>query len=211
MFVRNLVVGNLVRPQIYGRSLGVHPALVLIALPAGAALFGVVGLFAALPTLAVAIAFGPSIVLALGLEPDDRAPRQAIVPIWLDRLAQWSWRCLIGLGLLGVVVAAAIRVPLVVIPIVLAVVLAATLDPATRALGRRGWPRGRAVGVRDRRDHRHHHRSSSVLAIAVMVGPLEEMLDTGETGASQGVLGPGRRRRGSSMPCAAVPSRRHRR
>ena len=73
VFVRNLVVGNLVRPQIYGRSLGVHPALVLIALPAGAALFGVVGLFAALPTMAVAIAFGPSIVLALGLEPDDRA------------------------------------------------------------------------------------------------------------------------------------------
>lgn len=188
VFARNLVVSNLVRPQIYGRSLGVHPALVLIALPAGAALFGVVGLFAALPALAVAIALGPSIVLALGAEPDDPAARHAIVPIWLDRLAQWSWRGLIGLGMLGVVVAAAIRIPLVVIPVVLAVVLAATLDPATRALTRRGWPRGRAsivttVGTI------LIITVISVLAIAVMVGPLEEMLQTGEQGASQGVLG----------------------
>jgi len=185
--VRNLIVGNLVRPQIYGRTLDVHPALVLVALPAGAALFGIVGLFAALPVLAFALAVAPSVILALGLEPDERPVGPELVPIWLDRLGQWSWRGLIVVGLLLVVVAAAVRVPLVVVPVVLAIVLAATLDPAADALRRRGWPRGRAalvvtlgtilviLGI-------------SVAAIVLMVGPLQEMLDLGERGASTAPL-----------------------
>ncbi len=186
--VRNLIVSNLVRPRIYGRSLGIHPALVLVALPIGAALFGAVGLFMALPVLAFVIAFGPAVILALGARPGGAHDRPGLVPVWLDRLGQWSWRSLVGLGLAAAVVAAALRLPLVVIPIVLAVVLAATLDPATDALVRRGWPRGRAavvttlgsilaiIGI-------------SLVAIAMMVGPLEEMLSTAETGASQGLLG----------------------
>lgn len=186
--VRGLIVGNLVRPQVYGRSLGIHPALVLVALPAGAALFGVVGLFAALPALAFAIAFGPAVVRALGEAPDGTPVPRSAVPIWLDRLGQWSWRALVALGLLAVLIGLSIQIPYVVIPGVLAVVLAATLDPATDALRRRGWPRGRAalvttvgtiaiiLGV-------------SVAALVVMVGPLQEMLGTAQQGAEQGLLG----------------------
>ena len=185
--VRNLIVGNLVRPQVYGRSLGIHPALVLIALPFGAALFGVVGLFAALPALAFAMAFAPAVVRALGAEPDAHV-RRGLVPFWLDRLAQWSWRGLVAIALLGVVVALGVAVPLVVIPSILAVVLAATLDPATDALRRRGWPRGRAALVTTLGSILVI-TGISLAALAMMVGPLTEMLDRGEQGAAQGVLG----------------------
>ena len=49
--VVSLVLGRFVGPVVYGRKLHVHPALVLIALPAGAALFGAMGLFVALPVV----------------------------------------------------------------------------------------------------------------------------------------------------------------
>jgi putative heme transporter len=186
--IRNLIVSNVVRPQIYGRTLDIHPALVLIALPAGAALFGVVGLFAALPVLAFVLAIGPSVIKALGLEPDEQPVRPSIVPIWLDRLGQWSWRALVVVALLLVVIATAIRLPLVVIPVVLGIVLAATLDPAADALRRRGWPRGRAALVATL-GTMFIILSISFIAIAMMVGPLDEMLSTSEQGASQGVLG----------------------
>jgi predicted PurR-regulated permease PerM len=186
--VMNIIQGNLLAPLIYGRTLEVHPALVLIALPAGAALFGVVGLFAALPVVAFALAVAPSVVLALDDEPEDPEPEDEIVPVWLDRLGQWSWRSLVVLGLLGVGIAISVRIPMVVLPIVLAVVLASTLDPAADALRRRGWSRGQsALGV----------TAGTMLGItaivivttATMIGPLTEMLDTAEIGAAQGVLG----------------------
>ncbi len=68
-----------------------------------------------------------------------------MVPIWLDRLGQVSWRMLVALALLGVAIAAAVQVPIVVIPLVLGVVLAATLTPLAGALRRRGWSEGRAA------------------------------------------------------------------
>ena len=69
------------------------------------------------------------------------------MPIWLDRLGQLSWRLLVSIALLGVAVAAAVQVPIVVIPLVLGVVLAATLTPLAGALQRRGWSEGRAALV----------------------------------------------------------------
>jgi predicted PurR-regulated permease PerM len=182
--VMNLIQGNLLAPMIYGKALEVHPALVLMALPAGAALFGIVGLFAALPVVAFAMAVAPSIVLALDDEPEDPEPEHAVVPVWLDRLGQWSWRSLIAIGLLAVTVALAVRVPEVVLPIVLAIVLAATLDPAAQRLRRRGWSRGRSalavtagtmLGI----------TGIVIAAFAVMVGPLREMVSTAEVGAGR--------------------------
>ena len=66
------------------------------------------------------------------------------VPAWLDRLAQWSWRLLIVLGLGWLAIEAAATVPLVVGPMTVAIILAATLLPAVRILMRRGWTRGQA-------------------------------------------------------------------
>jgi predicted PurR-regulated permease PerM len=185
--VMNIIQGNVLAPMIYGRTLEVHPALVLIALPAGAALFGIIGLFAALPVVAFALAIAPSIVLALDQEPDEPQPPGAVVPVWLDRLGQWSWRALVAVALLGVVIAFAVRVPEVVLPIVLALVLAATLDPAAQVLRRRGWSRGVAaltvtggtmLGI----------TAIVIATVATMIGPLQEMVATAEIGADQGVL-----------------------
>ncbi len=186
--IMNIIQGNILAPLIYGRSLEVHPALVLIALPAGAALFGIMGLFAALPVLAFALAIAPAFILALDIDPAERARRSRLVPTWLDRLGQWSWRALIAVGLGGVLVAAAVRIPMVILPVILGIVLAATLDPTTDAFRRRGWSRGLAaltvtlgtalaiVGI-------------VVLTILTMIGPLQEILGTAEDGASQGILG----------------------
>ena len=187
----NLILGRLLGPVVYGRNLNVHPALVLIALPAGYALFGAVGLFVALPVVAAAIAIVPAVIAALGDSPLGDGPggvsSEEGVPVWLDRLGQWSWRGLIIVGILAVLVAVAVRIPIVVLPVVLAIVLAATLDPTADALRRRGWSRGRAaiavtvgtivaiVGV-------------SALAIIAMIGPMQEMLGTATDGASTGIL-----------------------
>jgi predicted PurR-regulated permease PerM len=186
--IRNVVVGNTVRPAVYGRSLDVHPALVLVALPAGYALFGVVGLFAALPIIAFALAFAPAVVLALDRGPDAPAAPGALVPVWLDRLGQWSWRGLVVVGLLAIVVAFTLGVPLVVLPVILAIVLAATLDPAAAALRRRGWQRGRAA-LAVTLGTLLAIIAITVLTVLAMIGPLNEIVATGEDGASEGILG----------------------
>jgi predicted PurR-regulated permease PerM len=185
--IRAFIIGNFVRPVVYARTIDIHPALVLIALPAGAAMFGILGLFAALPALAAAIALTPAIILALDLEPDLRPVRPGLVPVWLDRLGQWSWRGLVVAGLLAIGIAAAIRIPLVVVPLILAVVLAATLDSSADALRRRGWSRGRAAAA---------VTAGTVLVITailvgttvVMVDQFSTMVDTTARGASQGPL-----------------------
>ena len=118
--------------------------MVLIALPAGAAVAGVVGLFVAIPVVAFVTAVWGSVVAIL--EPEENSVANiGIVPGWLDRVAQWSWRLLIGAALLAFAIWLAVMLPLVVMPVVLAVVLAATFAPMVGGLLRRGWGRGRAA------------------------------------------------------------------
>ena len=143
--VRNVIVSNVVRPLIYGRTVNIHPALVLVALPAGAALGGIVGLFVAIPITAMilAVAGAAAAILDPGVTVED-----PLVPGWLERLAAWSWRLLvaIGIGVLGL--AAFAIMPLVALPLVLATILAATFSPFIDRLVARGYHRGRAaVGV----------------------------------------------------------------
>ena len=54
------------------------------------------------------------------------------MPSWLDRVAAWSWRILVALALAALFVGIFVAMPLVVIPVVLALILAATLDPLVR-------------------------------------------------------------------------------
>ena len=84
------------RPSVYGRTVSIHPALVLILLPAGYELAGIIGLLAAVPVAAVVIAVGSAVVSVV--QPDPPPPLPGIVPGWLDRFAQWSWRILVVLG-----------------------------------------------------------------------------------------------------------------
>ena len=50
--ILTFIRGKVLQPMIYGRSVDLHPAVVLLALPVGAAVAGVVGLFAAIPVVA---------------------------------------------------------------------------------------------------------------------------------------------------------------
>lgn len=185
--IMNIIQGNVLAPLIYGKSLEVHPALVLIALPAGAALFGVMGLFAALPILAFALAIAPAFVLALDIDPAEGARRSGLVPTWLDRLGQWSWRSLVAVGLAALVVTAAVRIPMVILPVILGIVLAATLDPSADALRRRGWTRGMAA-ITVTLGTALIISGIVVVTLITMIGPLQEMLATAEDGADQSIL-----------------------
>jgi predicted PurR-regulated permease PerM len=146
--ILNLIQGKFLAPIIYHKTVDIHPALALIALPAGAAVAGIVGLFAAIPVVAFVLAVSGAVITILGVDP-QRGPSESnpVVPIWLDRLGQLSWRMLVTLALFGVAVAAAVQVPIVVIPVVLGIVLAATLTPLSGVLRRRGWSEGRAAAA----------------------------------------------------------------
>ena len=143
--IRNAILGYGVRPAVYGRAVSIHPAIVLVALPAGFQLAGVIGLFAAVPVTAVVLAVATATVAIV--DPGPRPDLPALVPPWLDRVAQWSWRLLVALGMAALVVLVFLTVPLVVVPVVLATILAATLDPLVRLLIRRGRGQGQAAAI----------------------------------------------------------------
>lgn len=144
--IRNAIVGYGIRPMIYGRTVSIHPALVLIALPAGMQLAGVVGLFAAVPVTAVVLAVA-SATRAI-LEPDPPPPNlPGMVPAWLDRSAQWCWRLLVVVALVALLVATFTAIPMVLIPIVIAIILTATFSPVVNALVGRGRSRAQAAAV----------------------------------------------------------------
>ena len=143
--VRNAILGYGVRPAVYGRTVSIHPALVLIALPAGFQLAGIVGLFAAVPLTAVVLAVASATVAVV--DPTPHPPLPGLVPAWLDRVARSAWRILVVLALLGLLIIALDTIPLVVVPLVLGVILAATFEPVVQTLLRRGQSRGRAAAT----------------------------------------------------------------
>ena len=75
-------------------------------------------------------------------------PRVAVlpgVPFWLDRAAQWSWRLLVAFGICAAGIAIVAQLSGLVLALVIAAVLAASLVPLTDLLRRRGWSRGTAA------------------------------------------------------------------
>ncbi len=145
MLVANGVVNNLLRPIVYGRSVRLHPAIIIIAIPAGAAVAGIIGVFAAIPAAAFGIAIGGALVDAL--EPDTGPRPDRLVAGWIDRLAQWSWRILTAIGVIAVAIFVVAQAPMAVVPVVLALVVAASVAPIARALSRRGWGNSRSAAV----------------------------------------------------------------
>jgi predicted PurR-regulated permease PerM len=180
--ITNVIQGQILAPKVYGRTVEIHPALVLIALPAGYALFGVLGIFGALPVVAFVTAISPAVVEALDTEPGQSTTR-GLVPTWLDRLGQWSWRGLVVMALLFVAVGLMVAMPTVVVPIVLATILAATLEPIAARLRARGMSRGRAALTTTLLT------AAVVVAIvavtaASLIGPLSEAVSTAVEGAA---------------------------
>jgi putative heme transporter len=142
MAVTSAIVSNVLRPTVYGKSVHLHPAIILIALPAGAAVAGIIGLFAAIPVTALIVAFGGAAIAVL--EPDEAPPEDRIVSGWVDRLARWSWRLLAAIVVSAIVLFLIGQAPIVVTPVVLAIIIAATVAPLARMLRRRGWSASRA-------------------------------------------------------------------
>jgi predicted PurR-regulated permease PerM len=140
--VRNAILGYGIRPTLYGRTVSIHPALVLLVLPAGFQLAGVIGLFAAVPVTAVVFAVAKATLEILKPDPPPTLP--GLVPAWVDRVAQWSWRILVSLVLVAILVGVFVSIPLVLLPIVIALIIAATVSPLVQWLQGRGWSRARA-------------------------------------------------------------------
>jgi putative heme transporter len=186
-----------------GTSLGggsdINPVLVLVAIPAGLGLFGLLGLIALLPVTVFALAVWRSVISALdrsagpdgAVEGDEGVQRPAglpqAIPLWLERIAQWSWRGLVLVGLAWLVISLIVRLPQVVVPTVIAIVGAATLLPVVDSLQRRGWGRGLAAAT----------STIGVIvfvvvsvgaAIALTIGPLHDIIQTAAEGAEDAHL-----------------------
>ncbi len=190
-----LVATRLLESTAMNRRIDPHPVIVLVAIPAGLALFGLLGLFALLPVTVFGLAISRSVVVVLDLGPTGTFDAEAGeppeaphalpdgVPVWLDRVAQWSWRALVLAALLGVAIAVVVRIPSVVVPAVIAVVGAATLLPVVGRLAGRGWARGSASAT-------VIAGSTAIIlvicvtALAMTLGPLRAVIDTAVAGAS---------------------------
>jgi putative heme transporter len=142
MVVTGILRRRVTSRYVLHRPMPLHPALVVLALPAGAALFGLVGLAAAVPAVLAAEAIAPAVTSIL----DEGGPASGrLVPGWFDRLAQWSWRGLVIFAVAAVAIQAAVSIPGVSVPVVLALILTATLRTAVDRLRSRGLGRGQAA------------------------------------------------------------------
>ena len=78
--VFNIVQGNFVAPLVYGKAVNIHPAIVLMAIPAGADLAGVVGMFLVVPFLGVVAATWRTVLQLFGDEPVEVPPAPEPAP-----------------------------------------------------------------------------------------------------------------------------------
>ena len=69
--VFNIVQGNFVAPLVYGRAVSIHPAVVLVAIPAGSTIAGIFGMFIVVPLIGVFVAVWRTALFVLGDEPGD--------------------------------------------------------------------------------------------------------------------------------------------
>ncbi len=67
--VFNLVQGNVVASLVYGRTNNIHPAIVLLAIPAGSAVAGILGMFLVVPVIGVVAATWRTVLHVVGTEP----------------------------------------------------------------------------------------------------------------------------------------------
>jgi putative heme transporter len=203
LFVALFIVGSIFLERrlarfISGRRLDLHPILAVVGLPLGYAAGGFSGLVVILPVLAFAQTAAGLLITTLGREPIAAPPPEArvapetsatsgLVPVWLDRLGQWSWRSLIVAALFLVAAQVALLFPGVIMPVVMAVILAATLEPAAAALERRGLGRttaamivtvGTGVGI----------IAVLVLTLVSLVGPMAQLVSTATAGAESSAV-----------------------
>jgi predicted PurR-regulated permease PerM len=64
--VINLVQGSILGPIIYGRAVSIHPGVVLLAVPVGSALAGIVGMFLVIPVLGIIATTWRAVLFVIG-------------------------------------------------------------------------------------------------------------------------------------------------
>ena len=72
--VFNIVTGNIVTPLVYGRMVHLHPAVVLVAIPGGAAIAGMLGMFMVVPVMAVVASTWRTVLSVIGTHRKPAAP-----------------------------------------------------------------------------------------------------------------------------------------
>jgi predicted PurR-regulated permease PerM len=130
---------------------------------------------------AVVIAAARAVISVV--EPRPRPALPSLVPAWLDRVAQFSWRTLILIGLGALLVAILVTVPLVVLPVLVALILTATLEPSVAWLHARGHTRGRATAIA-LGGGTLLVTAALALAVVALVQQVPELTSTVTTGAS---------------------------
>ena len=99
VFVIDQIFDNVVSPRILGRSMGVHPAAVLVAAIIGFSLLGIVGVILAAPGLASAMMLGRYVVRKmLDLDPWPESDEAEVVLEY--PWAKWGERLRAVLGIL---------------------------------------------------------------------------------------------------------------
>ena len=79
----NVVQGNIVQPLVFSRAVNIHPAVALLAIPAGGAIAGILGMFLIVPFIGVVAATWRSLLAVMGTPSagsstiPDRAPKAA--------------------------------------------------------------------------------------------------------------------------------------
>src|SRR5207342_3610364 len=76
--VFNIVQGNFVAPLVYSKVVSLHPAVVLMAIPAGSEIAGVIGMFLVVPFLGVVAATWRTVLRVL--DTDEVDPLQLPAP-----------------------------------------------------------------------------------------------------------------------------------
>src|SRR4029079_14990113 len=66
--VFNIVQGNFVAPIVYSRVVSLHPAVVLVAIPAGNEIAGIIGMFLVVPFLGVVATTWRTVLRVLDIE-----------------------------------------------------------------------------------------------------------------------------------------------
>jgi putative heme transporter len=182
-----MIATTILLPRVLGADRwhghGVHPAIVLVALTIGALVGGVLGIVLSVPVVVVLREIAPAILAALDEGP-ERSTTVGIVPRWLDRIAQWSWRLLIIAGVVAAGLAIVGLVPLLVVPLIVASVAAATMASGAAALLHRGLtPTTSALAMT-------LGGFGLILVIlvatlAAMAGPLQEIVASATSGADK--------------------------
>ena len=65
----NVVQGSVIQPLVFSRAVNIHPAIVLLAIPAGGTLGGILGMFLVVPFIGVVAATWRTVLVVLGQPP----------------------------------------------------------------------------------------------------------------------------------------------